>query len=68
MRLAEVNDPHHAFTMLCKARQVKNGSIQGCAERPYTLANDAFAEVDKVVVESQCVGFSLMNYTMTSYA
>ena len=23
VRFAEVNDPHHAFTMLCKARQVK---------------------------------------------
>ena len=23
MRFAEVNDPHHAFTMLCKAMKVK---------------------------------------------
>ena len=28
MRFAEVNDPNHAFTMLCMARQVKNESVQ----------------------------------------
>ena len=28
VRSAEVNDPHYAFTMLCKASQVKNKSVQ----------------------------------------
>ena len=40
VRFAEVNDSHHAFTMLCKARQVKNESVQTYAERLYTLTND----------------------------
>ena len=57
MRFAEVNDPHQAFTMLHKARQVKNESEQVYTERLYTLANDAFAKVDEAVVESQLVGF-----------
>ena len=39
VRFAEANDPHHAFTMLHKARL-------------YALANNAFANVDKAVVES----------------
>ena len=57
MRFAEVNDPHHAFTMLHKARQVKYESVQVYAERLYALANDAFAKADKAVVKSQLVGF-----------
>ena len=28
VRFAEVNDPHHAFTMSCKVRQVKLQSVQ----------------------------------------
>ena len=52
MRFAEVNDPHHAFTMLCSARQFKNEYVQVYAERLYALANDALAKVD---VESQLV-------------
>ena len=43
VRFAEVNDSHHAFTILCKAR--------------HALVNDAFAKMDKVVIESQLVGF-----------
>ena len=51
VRSAEVNDPHHAFTILHKARQVKNESVQVYVERLHVLANDAFAKVDKAVVE-----------------
>ena len=57
IRFAEVNDSHNAFTMLCKARQTKSETVQVYAERLYALANDAFAKVDKGVVESQLVGF-----------
>ena len=51
MRFAEVNDPHHAFTLLCKARQVKYESVHIYAERQHALANDAFTKVDKAAVE-----------------
>ena len=54
IRFAEVNDSHHAFTMLHKARQTKSKTGQVYAERLYALANHAF---DKGVVESQLVGF-----------
>ena len=57
VRFADVNDSHHAFTMLCKARQSKNETIQIYAEKLYASANNAFAKMDKVIVESQCVGF-----------
>ena len=57
VRFVEVNDSHHAFTMLHKARQSKHEKVQIDAERLYALANDAFAKMDKVVVESQLVGF-----------
>ena len=56
IRLAEVNDSH-AFTMLHKARQRRSETVQVYAERLYALTNDAFAKVDKGVVESQLVGF-----------
>ena len=59
VRFAEVNDSHHAFTMLCNARQPKNETVQVYDERLYALANDAFAKVDKGVLESQVVGFSI---------
>ena len=39
--------------MLHKARQTKSKTAQVYAERLYALANDAFANVDKDVVESQ---------------
>ena len=39
----------------CNVRQGK--SAQFYAERLYYLVNDAFAKVDKAVVESQLVGF-----------
>ena len=52
IRFAEVNYSHHAFTVLCKVRQTKSESVQVYAERLYALANDAFAKVDKHVVES----------------
>ena len=57
VRFAEVYDPHHAFTMFRNARQVKNKSVEVYAERLYAVAKDAFAKVDKAVVESQLVGF-----------
>ena len=57
LRFAEVNDSHHAFTMLGKARQTKSKTVQVYVERLYALANDAFAKVDKGVIESQLVGF-----------
>ena len=47
VRFAEVNDPHHAFTILCKARQDKNEPVQVYAERLHPLANDEYAKVDK---------------------
>ena len=43
--------------MLRKARQTKHETVQVYAERLYTLAHDAFAKLDKTVVESQLVGF-----------
>ena len=43
--------------MLHKARQTKSETVQVYAERLNALANDAFAKVDKGVVESQLVGF-----------
>ena len=39
IRFAEVNDSHHAFTMLCKARQRKTETVQVYSERLYALAN-----------------------------
>ena len=57
IKFAEVNDSHHAFTMLHKARQTKNETVQVYVQKLYALANDAFAKVDKGVVESQLVGF-----------
>ena len=33
LRFTEVNDPHLAFTLLCKVRQVKHDSVQVYAER-----------------------------------
>ena len=57
IRFAEVNDSHHSFTMLHKARQTKGKTVQVYAEMLYALANDAFTKVDKGVVESQIVGF-----------
>ena len=65
---AEVNDSHHAFTMLYKTRQGKHEPVKVCTERLYALAKDAFTKVDKAVVESQLVGFLLISYTMTSCA
>ena len=49
VRFAEVHDPHHTFTMLCKARQVKNESVQAYAESLYAMENNTFANVDKAV-------------------
>ena len=57
IRFAEISDSHHAFKMLCKARQTKSETVKVYADRLYTLANDAFAKVNKGVVESQLVGF-----------
>ena len=57
IRFAEVNDSHHAFKMLCKARKTKSETVQVYAERLYALANYAFAKVDKGFRESQLVGF-----------
>ena len=48
VRFAEVNNLHHALTILCKAWQVKM-SVQVYTERLYALANDAFTKVDKAV-------------------
>ena len=49
IRFGEVNDSHHGFTMLHKARQTRSETVQVYAERLYALANDAFAKVDKDV-------------------
>ena len=57
VRFADANDPHHAFTMLCKAMQVKYRSVHFYTEMLYTLANDALTNVDKTLIESQLVGF-----------
>ena len=51
VRFAEVNDLHHAFAMLCKARKVKNESVQVYTERLYALANHAFPKVNKTIVD-----------------
>ena len=45
VRFAEVSDPHHAFTMLRKARQLKHETVQVYAERLHTLAHDAFHKI-----------------------
>ena len=55
--LQRLNDSHHSFTMLRKARQSKYETVQIYAERLYALANDAFVKMDKVFVESQLIGF-----------
>ena len=47
---------HLTFTMLCKARQIKNDCAGSCREA-LCLANDAFMKADKSVVESELVGF-----------
>ena len=57
MQFVEVNDPHYAFTMLHKARQIRNESVQIYSEMFYALANGTFVKVDKAVIESQLVGF-----------
>ena len=57
IRYAEVNDSHHAFTVLHKERQTKSETVQVYAERLYALANDVFSTVDKDAVESKLVGF-----------
>ena len=57
VRFADVNDSHNTLTMLHKARQSKIETVQIYAERLYVLANDAFAKMDKVAVESRLVGF-----------
>ena len=59
IRFAVVNDSHHAFTMLCKARQTMSEAVQ-VYERLYALANDAFAKVYRGVVESQKSVYLLM--------
>ena len=56
VRFAEVNDPHHALTMLCKAKQVKHESVLAYTARLYALVNDAFTKVDKADLDSQLVG------------
>ena len=57
VRFTEVCDPHHALSVLHKLRQSKRETAQAYAERLYTLAHDAFTQLDKAVVESQLVGF-----------
>ena len=51
IRFGEVNDSHHAFTMLHKARQAESETVQVYDERLYALSNHAFAKVNKGVVE-----------------
>ena len=43
VKFSEVSGSHYTFTMLCKARQDKNGTVQVFAEKLYALAHDAFA-------------------------
>ena len=43
----------------CYVRQFKNESVQVYAGRLHALANDTFAKVDKAVVETELVGFSI---------
>ena len=57
VHFAEVNDQHHAFTMLCKAQQHKAETVQVYAERLYALVQDAFEKTNKALVESQLIGF-----------
>ena len=52
MIFTEVNDCHHAFTMLNNARQVKYQSVKVYAERLYALADDAFTKDGKAIAES----------------
>ena len=57
VHFAEVNDQHHAFTMLHKTQQNKTETFQVYTERLYALAQDAFEKTDKALVESQLIGF-----------
>ena len=49
---AEVCDPHHALSLLHKSRQSKSERVQIYTEGLYTLAHDAFAHLNKAVLES----------------
>ena len=57
-----------ASTTLHKAKASQTWVCTGLHREVVCFANYAFTNVDKAVVESQLVGFSLMGYTMTSYA
>ena len=51
LTFVEVCDPHHAMSLLCKTREIKNKTAYIYAERLYTSA-----KLHKAVVESQLVG------------
>ena len=63
IRFAKVIESHHAFTILCNAKQTESETVQVFAEKLYALASNAFAKVDKGVVESQLVGFSIDGFS-----
>ena len=57
VHFAEVNDQHHAFTIIHKAQQHKTETVQAYAVRLYALAQDALEKTNMALVESQLIGF-----------
>ena len=47
----------HIMPCHCCIKQDRVKTVQVCAERLYTLAHDAFAQLNKPMVESQLVRF-----------
>ena len=58
-RFVEVCDPHHALSLLHKARESKSETVIFYAERLCTLVCYAFVKLNKAVVEIKFVGFSI---------
>ena len=57
VRFTEQCNPHHALSLLHKARQSKSETVKVYAEKSYTLAHDAFAQLNKAVAESKLADF-----------
>ena len=57
LRSAEVCDPHHALSLMHKARQNKSETVQVSAERLCTLTYDAFVETQQSSGEVTVGGF-----------
>ena len=67
LKFVEICDPHHALSLLHKARQSKSETVQVYAEKLHALAHDTFMKLNKAVVESHLVFFSLLVCTTICY-